>query len=234
MDPSQPLPAPPPLEADARGRVDALLALLERDPTAPTTVSDRATAERVHVADSLSGLVLGELAAAGSVCDLGSGAGFPGLVLAAALPECRFTLLESVGRKCNFIARAIATMGLSNAKVECARSEELAAAKATGREAFEVVTARAVARLSTLAELASPLLVGGGHLVAWKGRRDPDEEAECGRAGERIGVEFSRVIPVGPYAGSKHRHLYLLRKVGPTPAGLPRRPGMAKKRPFGA
>lgn len=231
MEVVEPAPAVPPLGVDARPRVDALLALLEADRSAPTTVSDRSQAERVHVADSLSGLVFTELATARSVCDLGAGAGFPGLVLATAVPRCRFTLVESIGRKCAFIERAIASMGLANAEVECARSEELAAG--SGREAFEAVTARAVARLSTLAELASPLLVGGGHLVAWKGRRDPHEEAECERAGERTGVELNRVVPIGPYAGSKHRHLYLLTKGGETPPGLPRRPGMAKKRPFG-
>ena len=97
-----------------------------------------------------------------------------------------------------------------------------------------MVTARAVGRLATLAELASPLLHEGGALVAWKGRRDPDEEDEsCGR---RSGSRWSpgEIRWVGPYAGSENRHLHVLRKSGPTPADLPRRPGMAKKRPFGA
>ncbi len=89
-------------------------------------------------------------------------------------------------------------------------------------------------RLSTLAELASPLLRTGGVLVAWKGRRDPDEEAELARAAEALAMDPAEILPVGPYAGSENRHLHLVRKSGPTPANLPRRAGMAKKRPRGA
>jgi 16S rRNA (guanine527-N7)-methyltransferase len=91
-----------------------------------------------------------------------------------------------------------------------------------------------VGRLATLAELASPLLRSGGKLVAWKGRRDPDEDAELERAAERLAMEPVRVVAVGAEAGFAHRHLHVVRKSGPTPSELPRRPGMAKKRPLGA
>jgi 16S rRNA (guanine527-N7)-methyltransferase len=87
--------------------------------------------------------------------------------------------------------------------------------------------------MSTLAELASPLLRDAGVLVAWKGRRDPEEEAELQRAAERLAMEPVEIRHVGPYAGSEHRHLHTVRKSGPTPQGVPRRPGMAKKRPYG-
>lgn len=163
---------------------------------------------------------------------MGSGAGFPGLVLAAALPEAEVHLVEATGRKCEFIERAAAAGDLSNARAVNARAEDWAAAG--GREAYDVVTARAVGRLSTLAELASPLLRSGGVLVAWKGRRDPDEEAELARAGASLAMNPVEVRSVGPYAGSENRHLHLVRKSGDTPPGLPRRPGMAKKRPAGA
>jgi 16S rRNA (guanine527-N7)-methyltransferase len=116
--------------------------------------------------------------------------------------------------------------------VVCERAESWSAEH--GRESYDAVTARAVGRLATLAELASPLLREGGHLIVWKGRRDADEEAEVARALERTAVEPVEVRAVGPYAGSRHRHLHLLRKVGPTPQDLPRRPGMAKKKPFGS
>ena len=118
----------------------------------------------------------------------------------------------------------------------CARSESWAADPPPdgGRERYDAVTARAVGRLSTLGELASPLLVEGGSLVAWKGRRNAAEEAELERAAARLAMELVEVRWVGPYAGSRHRHLYVMRKSGPTPSNLPRRPGMAKKRPLGA
>lgn len=103
-----------------------------------------------------------------------------------------------------------------------------------GREAYDAVSARAVGRLATLAELASPLLQAGGTLVAWKGRRDEGEEEELARAAEGLAMEPLEVRWVGPYSGSRNRHLHLIRKTGATPQELPRRPGMAKKTPFGA
>jgi 16S rRNA (guanine527-N7)-methyltransferase len=75
--------------------------------------------------------------------------------------------------------------------------------------------------------------VEGGSLLAWKGKRDDDEEAQLERAAERLAMEPREVRHVGPFAGSAHRHLHLLRKAGPTPTKLPRRAGMAKKRPIG-
>ncbi len=232
MGAPEPGAAPPELSTAARRAVDAVLELLASDPTAPTTVSDRERAERVHVADSLAGLEFAELRGARRICDVGAGAGFPGLVLAAALPAAEIDLLESIGRKCAFMERAIAAAGLSNAGVVCERAETWAGAAGAG--SYEAVTARAVGRLSTLAELASPLLAEGGVLLAWKGRRDPGEEAELGRAAEALAMEPVEIRASGPYAGSEHRHLHLIRKSGPTPPGLPRRPGMAKKRPRGS
>ena len=127
--------------------------------------------------------------------------------------------------------RAIDAAGIANARVINARSEDLA--KDEGREAYDAVTARAVGRLSTLAELASPLLEEGGVLVAWKGKRDPDEEAQLATAADSLAMKPEEVRHLGPFAGSEHRHLHLVRKCAPTPTKLPRRAGMAKKRPFG-
>jgi 16S rRNA (guanine527-N7)-methyltransferase len=185
----------------------------------------------VHVADSLTGLDVPELRAAGRIADVGAGAGFPGLVLAVALPEAEVDLIESVGRKCDFIRNAIAEARIGNAGVRNTRSEELAAG--VGREAYDAVTARAVGRLSTLAELASPLLKPNGVLVAWKGKRDAEEEQQLERASEALAMKPEGILDVGSRAGSEHRHLHVICKAGPTPADLPRRPGMAKKRPRG-
>jgi 16S rRNA (guanine527-N7)-methyltransferase len=221
----------PQLTAEARDALERVLELLAADRASLSSVP-RADAWQVHVADSLSGLELGGLADADAICDIGSGAGFPGLVLAAALPAARVDLVESVGRKADFIARAAEAAGLANARAVNERAEDWA--KGEGRERYDVVTARAVGRLSTLAELASPLLREGGALVAWKGKRDPDEDAELARAAGALAMEPGEVRWVGPYAGSRHRHIHVIRKAGATPAGLPRRPGMAKKRPRGA
>jgi 16S rRNA (guanine527-N7)-methyltransferase len=208
-----------------------VLELLREERASVSSVTEPDRAWRVHVEDSLTGLEFEELREAKRIADIGSGAGFPGLVLAVALPQSRVDLIESIGRKCDFIQRAIDAAGIPNATVINARSEEIAAGKS--RETYEAVTARAVGRLSTLAELASPLLRENGVLVAWKGKRDPDEESQLTRASEQLAMRSERILAVGDRAGSKHRHLHLIRKSGPTPASLPRRPGMAKKRPRG-
>ncbi len=214
----------------------SVLALLADDRGAPTSVTDPERAWRVHVADSLTGIEVEALRTAARIADLGAGAGFPGLALAAALPAADVRLIESIGRKCEFMRRAIERSGLANAHVICARAEAWSESPPPrgGREAHQAVTARAVGRLATVAELASPLLVEGGVLVAWKGRRRLDEELELERAAPRLAMDPVEVTRVGPYAGSANRHLHVIRKSGPTPEALPRRPGMAKKRPYGA
>jgi 16S rRNA (guanine527-N7)-methyltransferase len=219
------------LDPAARASLETILELLAEERASVSSVTEPARAWRVHVADSLTGLDFEPLRDAGTIVDIGSGAGFPGLVLAAASPLAQVDLIESVGRKCAFIQRAIDAAGLINARVINARSEDLAAGE--GREAYSAATARAVGRLSTLAELAAPLLEDGGALLAWKGKRDPEEEAQLEKAGPSLAMRPEEIRHVGPFAGSEHRHLHLIRKSGPTPSNLPRRAGMAKKRPYG-
>jgi 16S rRNA (guanine527-N7)-methyltransferase len=215
------------LPAALAPRFSVLLDLLAT-PDAPTTVHDPAQAIDVHVADSLTGLAVPELRAARRLADLGAGAGLPGLPLALALPETVVVLVESQRRKCAFLERAVAALALSNVEVAYARAEELEAA------AFDVVTARAVAALPVLCEYAAPLLAPGGVLVAWKGAVDAAEDADGLAAAQTLGLEREAMRPVEPYAGSERRTLHVFRKIAPTPAGYPRRPGMAAKRPLRA
>ncbi len=210
--------------------LETVLKLLAEERASVSSVTDN-RAWKVHVEDSLTGLEVSELRSAGRIADVGAGAGFPGLVLAVALPEARIDLIESISRKTAFITHAAAEAGIANATAITARSEDVA--RGEGREAYDVVTARAVARLSTLAELASPLLREGGVLVAWKGKRDEEEEAQLARAAASLAMTPESILDVGGRAGSNHRHLHVIRKSGPTPANLPRKPGMAKKRPRG-
>ncbi len=218
------------LDGAGREKLERVLELLAAERASVSSVVDE-RAWRVHVLDSLTGLEVPELRAARRIADVGAGAGFPGLALAVALPAARVDLVESVGRKCEFMRRAIAAAGIAGARVLEIRSEELAGGE--GREAYDAVTARAVGRLSTLAELASPLLKPNGVLVAWKGKRDPEEESQLERAAAALAMSPERILDVGDRAGSEHRHLHLIRKSGPTPANLPRNPGIAKKRPKG-
>jgi 16S rRNA (guanine527-N7)-methyltransferase len=208
----------------------ALLEALAGDPHAPTTVRDPAQAVFTHVADSLVALELSDVRAAIALADLGAGAGFPGLPLAIALPAARVALVESIARKCAFIHATADAAGLANVEVVPERAEAWSAGLATR----DLVTARALAPLAVLAEYAAPLLLEGGVLVAWKGRRDAEEERDAAAAAAELGLAVEEIRPVRPYPGAEHRHLHVLRKVAPTPDRFPRRPGMARKRPLSA
>ncbi len=174
---------------------------------------------------------MSKLRRAGRIADLGAGAGFPGLPLALALPTAVLDLVEATARKCEVIERLAAAAGVRNARALPLRAEELAAGE--GRETYDVATARALGPLTMLAEYASPLLREGGVLVAWKGARDPVDESAAARAGARTGMEIVDVLEVHPYPAARSRHLHVLAKAAPTPTGLPRRPGMARRRPLG-
>jgi 16S rRNA (guanine527-N7)-methyltransferase len=212
-----------------------LLAALAAEPDPHTTVSDPEAALDVHVADSLSGLEVRELSSARRIADIGAGAGFPGLVLAIAVPRAQVDLIESAGRKTAVIDRLIQATELGNARSITARVEDYARvppALGGGREAYDAVTARAVAPLAVLVEYAAPLLRPDGVLVAWKGARDSGEEDSGAAAAEKVGMAVKEVVPVQPYPASENRHLHVYRKIAPTPPEFPRRAGMARKRPL--
>jgi 16S rRNA (guanine527-N7)-methyltransferase len=218
------------LTAAQRRSLETVLELLAAERASVSSVVDE-RAWQVHVVDSLTGLEVPELRSASRIADVGAGAGFPGLALAVALPGAQVDLIESVSRKTAFITQASSAAGISNATALTTRAEDLA--RASGRESYDVVTARAVGRLSTLAELASPLLKQDGILIAWKGKRDAEEEAQVQRASAALSMIPVSILDVGHRAGSEHRHLHVLRKSAATPPNLPRNPGIAKKRPKG-
>ncbi len=218
------------LSEGAIARLGVLLTALADDPHAPTAVRARREAVDVHLADSLVALELPIARAATRISDLGAGAGFPGLPLAVALPGARVTLVESVARKCAFIRGAADAAGLANVEVVADRAESWRAGLGT----CDLVTARALAPLAVLAEYAAPLLRDDGVLVAWKGRRDEQEERDAAAAARVLGLAIEEIRPVRPYPAAQHRHLHVLRKISPTPERFPRRPGMARKRPLGA
>jgi 16S rRNA (guanine527-N7)-methyltransferase len=214
----------------ATGVLAALLALQAVDPTASTSVRAPAEAVDRHVADSLSVLELEETRAARRIADLGSGAGWPGLALAAALPGAQVSLVESAVRHCRYLERAVEQAGIANAGVVNARAEEWA----EGTGTHDLVTARALAALPVLCEYAAPLLAEGGSLVAWKGAVSPEELADGHAAARILGLEPAEPLRVHPYAGAREHTLHAFRKIAPTPDRFPRRPGMAVKRPLSA
>ena len=214
------------LPSDAGPKLEALLGGLA-DPAAPTTVHAREEAIDIHLSDSLVALELPAVRKAATLADLGAGAGFPGLALAAARPDAAVTLIESNRRKASFIARLAATAQLDNVEVAAKRAEEVG-----GKH--DVVTARALAELPVVLEYAAPLLEQDGTVVVWRGRRDADEERRAAAAAAELGLARGELRSVRPFPAAQHRHLHTYVKVAATPDRFPRRPGMARKRPLGA
>ncbi len=209
--------------AVAVGPLERILELQAVDPTASTSVREIGEAIDRHVADSLTALPF--IGSPTRIADLGSGAGWPGLALAAALPEAEVWLVETAIRHCRYLERAIEVSGLGNVSVVNRRIEDWSW---TG----DLVTARALAALPVVLEYAAPLLVEGGRFVAWKGAVSPEEDAAGLVAAEILGLERLAVHPVTPYKGSRDHTLHVFCKIAPTPERFPRRAGMASKRPL--
>jgi 16S rRNA (guanine527-N7)-methyltransferase len=219
-------------EFDGRqlGQFARILRELEDDEHAPTTVRNAREAVDAHLADSLVGLDIDEIRAAGAIADLGSGAGFPGTALAVALPTARVSLLESQRRKCEFLRGLCERAQIANAAVVCARAEEWV----QGREANDVVVARALGPQPVVLEYAAPLLRLGGTLVDWRGKRSEEEERAAAGAAEKLGLRLREIRRVQPFAQARDRHVHVFAKTGETPPRFPRRAGIARKRPLGA
>ncbi len=184
------------LSPGAPAALERLLELVAAEPIALTSVREPRLAVDVHLADSLAGLTLRAVRESSDLADLGSGGGFPGLVLAVARPEARVALVESVGKKAAFLRRAAAELELANVEVVDERVEDWTG----GRESVGLVTARALAALPVVLEYAAPLLRPAGAAVAWKGRRDPARRG-CrreGRCAARTDDPGTRARPFGP------------------------------------
>jgi 16S rRNA (guanine527-N7)-methyltransferase len=215
----------------APDQLERLAGRLSNEPHAPTSVTDPSQVWEVHVADSLLVLALEDVRSASAIVDIGSGAGLPGLPLAVALPAARVDLVESVGRKSEWIAAAADAMGLRNARAVTERVEDWAAGE--GREAYDVAVVRAVDSLPVLVEYAAPLLRSTGVLVAWKRNLEMAELERGGQAAELLGLTPEGFGGEGDdrLEGTATR-LVVYRKTAPLPEGYPRRPGRARKRPL--
>jgi 16S rRNA (guanine527-N7)-methyltransferase len=211
-----------------RGQLAALLAYLGSHERAPTSVRNPGLALDTHLADSLVALELEQVQAAKIIADLGSGAGFPGLPLAAALPASKVRLLDSQSRKCAFIGAAALAAKIGNAEVVCMRAEQWT----QGAGAHDLVLVRAVGPQSVVLEYAAPLLRVGGTLVDWRGRRDPQDEIRSVASAKILGLERSEIRRTTPFAKAENRYLHVYLKVKDTPQRFPRRAGIARKRPL--
>jgi 16S rRNA (guanine527-N7)-methyltransferase len=191
-------------------RIERWLEALVRTPGL-TAVRDPAEARRLHVDESLGALETVERFE-GSIVDVGSGGGAPGIPLAAALPLREVTLLETHRRTCDFLEGW--TREFPNLRVVCGRAEEQPV------DSYGVAVAKALAPPPVAAEWCLPLVAPGGAAVLFVG---PSAEAErVAAVAERLAAELVESPP----------GMFVLQKLGATPGGFPRRPGIARKRPL--
>src|ERR1700730_11914213 len=172
------------LTAAQISQLAVVLRMLEVDQHAPTAVRAGKRAVDVHVADSLAALELDGIRAAHRIADLGSGAGFPGLALAVALPAAEIRLVESQRRRCEFLERVCADAEIENARVVWARAEEWR----DGLGCHDGVVAGAPGAPPVVLEYAAPLLRLGGSVVDWRGKRVRAQENVATRAADELGL----------------------------------------------
>lgn len=216
-------------QARAAQMTSYLLAVLEANETTNLTrVTDLDEAQRLHILDSLTALPEVNAAPAGSLCDMGSGGGFPGVPLAIATGR-RTTLIDSVGKKARIVSEILASQGLDTLiDTSSQRIEEYAL---THRGDYAVVVARALAPLPVLIELAAPLLCEGGALVALKSRPSQDELDSAAKASHVCGLRLtsSRAFRL---VGTEQRVIFSYTRIGKASIRLPRKIGFAQKRPL--
>ena len=190
-----------------------------------TAITEPSQVAKLHLLDSLSLLTVAELSGK-RLIDVGCGAGFPGVPVKIACPGLRLTLLDSLGKRMNWLEQILPELGV---EAECvtARAEE---AVQTRREQYDFATSRAVARLNILLELTAPYVKVGGGVLAMKGSAAREELEEAKNAIRRLGLKLERVAEF-PIDGTAHA-VILLRKVAPTPPQYPRRYAKIKQSPL--
>lgn len=207
------------------------LLLRENDRAGLTSITEPVAVAVKHFLDSLTGLLVREIAPHERVADIGSGAGFPGLVLAVVRPAAQYFLVEATGKKAAFLAAVMEALALRNVEIVSSRAEEVGR-QASYRETCDLVVSRAVAPLPVVLEYGLPLTRVGGHLIAHKGPEAEREVADSGAALKALGGEVRRLTEVSLPRAMGERVLVLVEKTAPTPPAYPRRPGIPAKRPI--
>lgn len=169
-----------------------------------------------------------EVELAGTLCDVGAGAGFPSIPLKICYPALEVTIVEPLGKRCTFLNHLVETLGLSGVTIENERAEDYAKEK---RESFDIVSARAVANMSMLAELCIPLIKKGGFFLALKGQNGEEEYLNSKNSIKLLGCVKEKEFTQYLLDGSK-RVNFVLRKVNNTPKKYPRAFAQIKKSPL--
>ena len=190
-----------------------------------TGITEDTAVAKLHLLDSLTVLCCAQMDGK-TLIDVGCGAGFPGVPLAIACPNTKVTLLDSLGKRMNWLETVLPGLGV-DAQCVTARAEEAVTSR---REQYDFATSRAVARLNILLELTAPFVKVGGAVLAMKGAAGREELDECKNAIRQLGLKLEKVHEF-PMDGTNHM-VIVLRKVAPTPAKFPRRFAKIKQAPL--
>lgn len=194
-----------------------------------TAITDKEEVYLKHFYDSLTLCRYDGWQDAVSIADIGAGAGFPSLPLKILFPHLNVTIVDSLNKRITFLNHLVDVLGLEGVTAYHDRAETFG--KGEHREMYDVVTARAVARLNVLAELCVPLVKKGGHFVALKASQGEKELAEAKRAFQMLGVEMKTAESFALPNGDE-RYLLVTEKVKATPKKYPRKPGTPNKQPL--
>ena len=190
-----------------------------------TAITEREEVILKHFIDSVLGV---DKVVGNKLIDIGSGGGFPAIPLKIMRPDLKLTMVESTGKKCEFLKAVVDNLGLTDVTVLNGRAEDLAK-DARYREQFDVCTARAVARLNTLCEYCIPFVKNDGYFVAYKGEAG-EEIIEAKNAIKILGCVLDGVADFD-LLGAK-RQIVCIKKIKNTPAIYPRGNGKERKKPL--
>ncbi len=191
-----------------------------------TAIKEPEAVAELHFLDSLTLLSCADFAPGAKVIDVGCGAGLPGVPLKIAAPEISLTLLDSLGKRMDWLREILPGLGVE-AEVVTARAEEAVAGR---REQYDIAVSRAVARLNILCELCLPYVRVGGRFLAMKGQKLEEELPEAERAVSLLGARLLEIREF-PIAGAVHK-VAVLEKITPTDAAYPRRYSVIKAKPL--
>ena len=169
-----------------------------------------------------------------SICDVGAGAGFPSIPLKIAFPNLKVTIVDSLNKRIKFLEELSQKLNLTDTYFYHARAEEFAGKKSGFRESFDVVTARAVARLSVLSEFCLPLVKLNGRFIALKAQKASEELADAKYAVATLGGKIEEDIQTALPKSDETRHIIVISKKKTTPNKYPRKPGTPAKQPLQA
>ena len=166
-----------------------------------------------------------------SLCDVGAGAGFPSIPLKIMMPELQITIVDSLGKRLNFLQGLITQLNLKNVALVHGRAEDVGQNKQY-REQFDIVTARAVANMAVLSEYCLPLVKKGGNFIALKGPKAEDELKSSQKALTTLGGKAIALKELQLPQSTEDRTLILVKKVQPTPKKYPRQAGTPHRKPI--